>query len=306
MCHTVKKGIVILAIGLCLFPVTPVCGLDDIEELVGNLLAIGYPISKEDVAALDKIAMRFDVRNRIDVLKKILSDRNAIHSIGQDSYFAKTEAICSALRLLDEHNLPETDSLIEALSRQGGWEKREKELLLYMAAKRDIDYASNVTNLLAALEEYRNDPEAYRASEITVGILDLCNNLSYLADIFSHTGDVRILTTLLHYASHSYGYPGEYLSRLFVDMFLQQPNVFVPQLAAMDEQTKNSIINSMVFGIWNNQQKANVLECIQNDLVLKTEAEKLVIDSMIKKINGRFPSEPAGGNAQATDESEKL
>lgn len=277
----------------------------EVRDLVADLLAIGYPVSKADVIALDKIAMRFDARNRLDVLKKILSDREAIHNIKQAGYLAKTEAICSALSLLDEHNLPEVDAFIKALSQQGGWEQREKERLSYMAAKRDIDYASNVVYLLGALGQYTRDPEGGETVDISVRILDLTNCLSYLADLFSQTGDVRILNALLKYAAHAYGYPGEYMSRLFGDMLIQQPNIFIRHLAVLDRQTRNHIINWMVFGIWNNQQKANVMASIREDMVPETESEKQTIALLIKKINDRFPPGPAGGDGPAVDGNER-
>lgn len=297
-----KKAIIaVFVTGLFLSLAGPLYSRNEVRDLVANLLAIGYPVSKADVVALDKIAMRFDSRNRLDVLKKILSDRDAIHNIKEAGYLAKTEAVCNALSLLDEHNLPEADALIKTLSQQGGWERREKERLSYMAAKRDIDYASNVAFLLGALAQYTRDPEALQAVDISVQILDLSNCLSYLADIFGHTGDVRILNTLLRYAAHAYGYPGEYMSRLFGDMLIQQPNVFIRHLAVLDRQTRNHIINWMVFGIWNNQQKANVLASIRDDLVPETEPEKQTIALLIKKINDRFPPGPVGADGAAGD-----
>jgi hypothetical protein len=297
-----KKAIIAVSVGgLFLSLGGTLYGRSEVRDLVADLLAIGYPVSKADVVALDKIAMRFDARNRLDVLKKILSDREAIHNIKQADYLAKTEAVCSALSLLDEHNLPEVDAYIKALSHQGGWEQREKERLSYMAAKRDIDYASNVVYLLGALTQYTRSPEAGEAVDISVRILDLTNCLSYLADIFSHTGDIRILNALLKFAAHAYGYPGEYISRLFGDMLIQQPNVFVRHLAALDRQTRNHIINWMVFGIWNNQQKANVLASIRDDLVPETESERQTVALLIRKINDRFPPVPAGAGGAAGD-----
>ena len=290
-----KAFIAVSTAGLILCLAGALHGRSEVRDLVADLLAIGYPVSKADVVALDKMAMRFDSRNRLDVLRKILSDRETIHDIKQAGYLARTEAICSALSLLDEHNLPEVDAFIEALSQQGGWEQREKERLSYMAAKRDIDYASNVAYLLGALAQYKRNPEAHETFDISVRILDLSNCLSYLADIFSHTGDVRILNALLEYAAHAYGYPGEYMSRLFGDMLIQQPNIFIRHLALLDRQTRNHIINWMVFGIWNNQQKANVLASIRDDLIPETDSEKQTIALLINKINGRFPPDPAGG-----------
>ena len=282
-----RARILACVMGLSIFLATAVYGENYIRYLVGDLLAIGYPISKEDVIALDNIGMRFDIPNRLDVLKKILSDRDKIHNIQSASYFTKTEAICNALRLLDEHSLPEADELVATLSHQQGWEKREKVLLSYMAAKRHIDYQLNLTYLLSALAEYRGNEEMNSKIEITTEILDLCNCLSYLADIFSHTGDAQILNTLIDYAAQSYGYPGEYASRLLVDMFLQQPDVFIPVLAKKNDQTRKTIIDAMVFGIWNNQQKTNVLNAIKK-LNLTNEQERSTISVLENEINLKF------------------
>jgi hypothetical protein len=272
---------------LSIFLATAVYGENYIRYLVGDLLAIGYPISKEDVIALDNIGMRFDIPNRLDVLKKILSDRDKIHGIKDASYFTKTEAICNALHLLDEHNLPEADELVATLSHQQGWEKREKGLLSYMAAKRHIDYKLNLVYLLSALAEYSGNEEMHSKVEITTEILDLCNCLSYLADLFNHTGNVQILNTLIDYAARAYGYPGEYASRLLVDMFLQQPDAFISVLAKKDDQTRKTIIDSMVFGIWNNQQKSNVLNAIKK-LNLTNEQEKSTISIFVNEISLKF------------------
>lgn len=301
-----KKAIIIAGVIYLFIFLTPVVYAQNyVQSLVRNLLEIGYPISNEDVIALDKIAMRFDSRNRIDVLKKILSDRAVIHGIQGVGYFAKTEAICNALRLVDEHNLPETDALIEVLSRQGGWKKREKELLSYMAAKRDIEYSSNVAYLMAALTQYSGNSEMISQVEISVAILDFCNTLSYLSDIFSHTGNVKILNVLIRYIERAYGYPVEYSSRLLVNMFLQQPKVFVSVLAAKEAQTRKTIINAMVFGIWNNQQKGNVIEVINKDLDLTDDREKNTVFLLIKIINSKFAETPTNGKDSHIDRNSK-
>jgi hypothetical protein len=89
-----------------------------IAHLVRNLLEMEYPLTEEDVLALDKIGMRFDTKNRITVLEKILMDRNDIHSRKEVEYFVRVETICDALRLLDELDLPVVNTLVEKLSRQ--------------------------------------------------------------------------------------------------------------------------------------------------------------------------------------------
>ena len=301
-----KKTRIIAGVVCLLIFLTPVAYAQNyVKSLVENLLKIGYPISNEDILALDKIAMRFDTRNRLDVLKKILSDRDLIHGIQNAGYFTKTEAICNALRLLDEHNLPETNAMIDALSRQGGWEKREKERLSYMAAKRDIEYSANVDYLLAALKHYTNNSEMFSKVEISADILDFCNVLSYLSDIFSQTGDVKILNALIHYIERANGYPAEYSSRLLVNMFIHQPKVFVSVLAEKDEKTKKTIIDAMVFGVWNNQQKGNVIEVINKELDLTDDREKNIVFLLTTKINSRFADSPANGKDSHIDQNSK-
>lgn len=259
-----------------------------VRSLVGNLLKIGYPISQKDVIALDKIAMRFDEWNRLDVLKKILGDRDKIHHIKGADYFDKTEALCDALRLLDEHNLPEANELISNLSRQGNWEKREKTLLSYMAAKRGIDYQPNVMYLMADLEQFGLSSDEENRVGVSIEILDFCSTLSYLSDIFSLTGDIKIGNALIDFASRGYGYPGEYASRLLVEMCLQQPEVYIPLLAGKNAQTRKTVIDAMVFGIWNNQQKENVLEVLNQSFQPRNHQEKTTISTLDEKIRRRF------------------
>ncbi len=280
-----KKHVAVSAIILLICIIAEVNAQNNINHLVRNLLAIGYPLSKEDVLALDKISMRFDSRNRIDVLKKILTDRERIHNIEGAEYYSKTEAVCDALRLLDEHNLPATDALIKKLSRQKGWKIREKTLLTFMAAKRDIDYQSNVANLMNALQQYSISFERLSEGEISVAILDVCNSLGYLAELFNIKGGKEILNVLIKYASSAYGYPVEYLSHLLVDMFIQRPKAFVSSLAAKDTQTINLVVNSTIFGIWNDRVREKIREVLQSDLSITDNKEKYVITQLTDKLN---------------------
>jgi hypothetical protein len=300
-----NKSVVAATIFLCVFLAPEIHGRNNVSSLVVNLLEIGYPISAEEVLALDKIAMRFDGLNRLDVLRKILSDRDRIHGMKGADYLAKTDAVGYALRLLDEHSLPETDALIEALSRQAGWERREKTRLSYMAAKRGIDYASNVASLLGELSQSDGGPDTGTGVDITVGILDFSNTLSYLSDVFNHTGDVDIGAALIRYVARAYGYPAEYASRLLVDMCIHQPVVFVPLLAAKDEETKKTIIDAIVFGIWNNQQKENVLEAIGEALHLRNKRERDMISLLRKKIKHRFAYRSSTGKDSKIDQNPK-
>ncbi len=255
------------------------------SKLVRNLLKIGYPLDKEDVIALDKISMRFDSRNRITVLEKILRDRGVIHSRKDIDYFLKTEVVCDALRLLDEHDLPAVSKLIDELNQQNGWEKREQLLLTYMAAKRDIRYHSNVAYLLNVLPKYGGDLQRFEGGEASLAIIDTMSYLSYLADLFIYRGDTDILNSLIRYSSRSHGFPAEYLSYMFVEMFLLRPRVFISTLAEKDEQTVNSVINSLVFGIRNNQLREKVKGALQKDLLTTAERNQRSIEVIIDKLN---------------------
>jgi hypothetical protein len=258
---------------------------DNIAHLVKNLLKMGYPLKKEDILALDKIGMRFDSKNRITVLEKILADRDFIHARQEVDYFTRTEAIIDALRLLDELDLPASRALIEELNRQSGWETREKALLAYMAAKRDIRYQSNVPYLLGILPQHGSDLGKIYSGESARAIIDVMNCLSYLSDLFVYNGDTNILDALIRYGSKTYGFPAEYLSHLFVDMFVMRPKVFVATLAIKDDQIVHTVTNALIFGIRNNQVREKVEEVLRKDLSSVQEPSKHVVILLTKKIN---------------------
>ena len=256
----------------------------NVTNLVRNLLKIGYPLEREDVIALDKIGMQFGSKNRITVLEEILRDRDSIHSRSED-FFIKTEIIIDALRLLDEHDLPVVYKLIDELNQQDGWEMRERALLAFMAAKRDIRYPSNAAFLLEVLPQYSNDLERIYSGETSHAIIDVMNCLSYLADLFVYKGDKDILNALILYSARAYGYPAEYLSHMFIDMFLLRPKVFISTLAVKDDQTLNKVIKSLIFGIRNNQVREEVKAVLQKDLFAADEPSRFTLDLIITKFN---------------------
>lgn len=269
-----------------------------IAHLVRNLLKMEYPLTKEDVLALDKIGMRFDSKNRITVLEKILMDRDYIHSRKEIDYFVRTEAICDALRLLDELELPVVSKLIEKLNQQQGWEAREKALLAYMAAKRDIRYRVNVDYLLRVLSQHGSDLEKANSGEASTAIIDVMNCLSYLADLFVINGDTYILNSLIRYGSSAYGFPAEYLSHQFVDMFLMRPRVFVSTLAIKDDQIVDSVINGLIFGIRNKQLREKVKEVLSKDLSSMEAPGKRVVILLTDKVHKQDDlDDPAGPKA---------
>jgi hypothetical protein len=257
---------------------------DNIAHLVKNLLKMGYPLKKEDILALDKIGMRFDSKNRITVLEKILADRDFIHARQEVDYFTRTEAIIDALRLLDELDLPASRALIEELNRQSGWEAREKALLAYMAAKRDIRYQSNISYLLDILPQHGGNLEKNYSGESARAIIDVMNCLSYLSDLFVYNGDTNILDALIRYGSKTYGFPAEYLSYQFVDMFLMRPKVFVATLAIKDDPIVHTVTNALIFGIRNNQVREKVKEVLRKDLSSMEAPGKRVVILLTEQV----------------------
>jgi|GEM_PF-1128295 len=286
--NTTKMGKKIITAGVVMLFISfggDVYAQNYISHLVRNLLKMEYPLTKEDVLALDKIGMRFDSKNRITVLEKILMDRDDIHSRKEIDYFVRTETICDALRLLDELELPVAKTLVEKLSRQQGWEAREKTLLAYMAAKRDIRYRVNVDYLLRILSQHGSDSEKADNGEASMAIIDVMNCLSYLADLFVINGDTYILNSLIRYGSRAYGFPAEYLSHEFVDMFLMRPRVFVSTLAIKDDPIVNSVINGLIFGIRNKQIREKVKEVLSKNLSSMEAPGKRVVILLTDKVH---------------------
>ena len=277
------------------------------RKLIRNLLKIGYPLTREDVIALDKIGMRFDSTNRIDVLEKILVDRASIHDRKRYDYFTRTEVICDALRLLDEHNLPVTHSLIDNLNREDGWELREKALLAFMAAKRGIRYRDNTDYLLAVLPQYDRDIEKNYGIEASQAIIDIMNFLTYLSELFGYKGDRQILLALFEYSANAYGFPAEYLSHIFVDMFLFSPEVFVSNLADQDERTRKTVTTALVFGMRNNQVREKVKKILSQNRIAADQSDKSTARSIVRKLRTqidhvaektapKMPRQPVGGD----------
>ncbi len=260
------------------------------RNLIRNLIKIGYPLDRTDIIALDNIGMRFDTKNRIDVLQKILKDRDAIHARTRFDYFTRTETICDALRLLDEHDLPVANRLIDNLNQQSGWENREKALLAFMAARRGFRYEQNRDFLLRVLPQYDGNADPTQAVEASQAIIDIMNFLSYLADLFAYRQDETILQALFDYSTNAYGFPAEYLSHMFVDMFLTAPKVFVSHLASRREEEQNSIIISMAFGIRNNQIREKVKQALEPGLFDTDPANRDSVNRIISRLKEQIES----------------
>ena len=272
--------VVVLFLGLS----AEVHAQNSITNLTKNLLQMGYPLTKEDVLALDKVEMSFNSKNRVTVLKKILKDHDFIHSHDQVDYFVRTEAICDALRLLDELDIPSVRTLIGELNLQQGWETRENTLLSFMAAKRSIRYPENIDYLLGILDQFDRNVERIDQEESYRIIIDVINCLSYLADLYVYKGDRRILNALITYSSRAYGFPAEHLSHMFVDIFLMRPKEFAETLASRDAQTINTVINAMIFGVRNNQVREKMMAVLKKDFSLTEGPGKPVIILLTNKI----------------------
>lgn len=255
---------VLLTLSVC--PVREACSENYSSLLVSGLLRIGYPLTRDDVVALDKISMRFDTLNRVDVLTRIIEDRQHIHSLEKGDSYEKTEVICNALRLLNEMDLPLIRDVVGKFVKEGGWQEKERRLLAYMAAKRDIDYAANVDFLIAAMPSQETDLQKGWGGEISLSIMDICDNLSYLTELYIYQGDREILDALITYAGRVYGYPKEYLSYMFVEVLLQRPQLFIDILSEKDDLQVDPVINSLLFAIWRNDAKSKVDRILENEL----------------------------------------
>jgi hypothetical protein len=259
--------------------------------LVQGLIRLGYPLNREEVIAIDNISMRFDTRNRIDVLNKILADRQQIHAMKSNDAFLPTEVICNALRLLDELDLDVTRQIIEKLLTEQGWRPREQRLLSYMAAKRDIDFQANAGLLISSLSRQRADFEAEWGNETPLSILDTCDNLSFLTDLFIYKGDRAILNAMFAYAGQAFGYPKEYLSHMLMEAFLKRPRLFVDILADTDRDQTRVVVNSLVFAIWTNDVKGKVDMLLDEELSDENYGAKQVVHMLRSRLQKH--SQPA-------------
>jgi hypothetical protein len=258
-----------------------------IAPLVRNLLQMGYPLTKEDVLALDKIGMKFNAGNRLTVLKKILSDRDRIHRLKTADYFVKTEVICDALRLVDELNLPVVKTLVEHLERQSDWETREKMVLAYMAARRDIRYQANVDFLLGILPQYESDLDRIYSGDFSWAIIDVMRCLSFLTDLFVYKGDKDIFNALSLYSARAYGFQSEYLSHMFLDMLLIRPYDFVGNLATQEATIIRAVTNSLLFGIRSHMLRAKVEKVLRQELSEVTGPAKSIVILLKDKVHNQ-------------------
>jgi len=231
--------------------------------------------------------MRFDTKNRFDVLKMILGDRDNIHNLKNGEYFEKTEIIRNALHLLDELDLPLTNEIVGELINEQGWEKREMMLLSYMSAKRDMDYGTNKKSLIESLPKQGLELKEEWNGDISYAIMDVCDNLSFLSDLFGYKGDKEILNALIRYTAHAYGYPAEHLSRVFVEMFIQRPQVFINVLSEKDVKKTEMVIDSLIFGIWNDNVRGKVDEHLKITLSNKDYSHNWVVSLLRERFENK-------------------
>ena len=253
--------------------------------LVSGLLRLDYPLTRGDVVALDNISMRFDAKNRIDVLKRILRDRNRIYGLEKGDSFEKTEVICNALRLLNEMELPVTRTIIEELVHEEGWQEKEHRLLSYMAAKRDIDFDANVRFLIASMPSQETDLQKEWGGEISLSIMDICDNISFLTELFIYHGDRNILEALIRFARRAYGYPKEYLSHMFVEIFLQRPVLFIDIVSEQDDQSVDAVVDSLLFAVWRNDSKSKVDALFEEELAGEEYKQNRVVRLFKERFN---------------------
>jgi hypothetical protein len=137
------------------------------------------------------------------------------------------------------------------------------------------------------LDQYSRDLGRFYHEESYRIIIDVINCLSYLADLYVYKGDQHILNSLITYSSRAYGFPAEHLSHMFVDMFLMRPKEIIETLAARDERTINTVTNSMIFGIRNNQLREKIMAVLNKDFSLAEGPEKSIIIILTNKIHSQ-------------------
>jgi hypothetical protein len=259
-------------IGLCLS--TDAAAQDPLAELLKSLQGTGYP---GDDAVLSGLTEEEDYRGRIEAVTRILDQREILHGRSDIDDFQKTQIVSNALHLLDAYDLPDVDRVLRRLGEEDDWNRRERDLLAYLCAKRDIHYDANVTYLLASLTAHEKDLESPANRRVAWTVRETCDTLSYLGDLFIRRGDETILRELFAYASTAFGYPAEYFSDRLLGMLLKRPVLFVSCLAGSSDETVRDVTNSIGFGIRNDSIRKS-LEDVLNDRLDRVEGreEKVV------------------------------
>jgi hypothetical protein len=247
---------------------------DPLDQLLKSLEGIKLPF---DVAVSSSLEETQDYRRQVEAVMEILDGREAFHSRGDVDDFKKTRIVCNALHLLDEYDLPHVERILSRLSEEEDWKRRERDLLAYLCAKRDIRYDTNVTYLLESLKSYETDLESPANGEVAWTVRDTCDTLSYLGDLFILNGDPTILDELFAYASIAFGYPAEYFSDRLTGMLLKRPDLFVSSLARSRDKTVRDVTNSIIFGIRNDSVRKSIEEALHNKLEGAAGREREVV-----------------------------
>jgi hypothetical protein len=137
------------------------------------------------------------------------------------------------------------------------------------------------------LDHYSSDLGGIYHEETYRIIIDVINCLSYLADLYVYKGDRDILNALITYSSRAYGFPSEHLSHMFVDMFLMRPKELAETLAARDVQTINTVTDTIIFGVRNNQVREKIMAVLNKDFSSAEGPGKPIIIILINKIRSQ-------------------
>ena len=258
-------------------------GQEDLSLLLQRLDEVDYPLEHDDLVGLGESQ---DPEKRIHTLQKILGDRRALHSREDLTPYVKTEITCSALRLLDGYDLPRVDGIIRRLSGEEDWEVREKAILAFLAAKRDMGYRENVAYLLRLLPKYTEELSRGANDDVAWTITDLCTCLSSLAELYLLRGDDAVLSALFTHSTTSLGYPAEYASYILVDLLLKRPKPFIASLARCAGLTRASVLNSITYGIRSDRVKKQIEEVL-NDGGTRGDREKDLISALAGRLADR-------------------
>jgi hypothetical protein len=71
-------------------------------------------------------------------------------------------------------------------------------------------------------------------------------------------------------------------------MLLLRPKVFISTLAVKDDQTIDTVMNSLIFGIRNSEVRAKVKEVLQKDLFAADEPNQHSIALIVNKLNAQI------------------
>ena len=155
-----------------------------------------------------------------------------------------------------------------------------------MSAKRDMDYEANKKYLIESL--LRQGLEEEWNGNISSAIMDACDNISFLSDLYIYKGDKEILDALISYAAHAYGYPAEHLSRKFAEMFIKRPQLFINVLSEKNAKKTGLVIESLVFGIWDGKVRGEVDEILEIKLSDKDYSDNWVVGLLRDRLENRL------------------